>query len=49
MNRKQMHIKTFVKSIDDFIELEMFIRQSAGEIIGVKSTATGLLEVDYKI
>ena len=49
MNRKQMHIKTFVKSIDDFIELEAFIKRAAGEIVSVSSTAKGLLEVNYQI
>ena len=49
MNRKQMHIKTFVKSIDDFIELEAFIKRAAGEIVSVSSTAKGLLEVNYRI
>lgn len=49
MNRKQMHIKTFVKSVDDFIELEATIKRASGDIIGVKSTPAGLLEVDYTI
>lgn len=49
MEHKRLHIKTYVKSIDDFIELESFIKRAAGEIIGVKSTPKGLLEIDYKI
>lgn len=49
MNHKRLHIKTFVKDIASFQELEMFIKQSAGEIVGVKTTPKGLLEIDYKI
>jgi len=49
MEHKRLHIKTYVKSIDDFIELESFIKRAAGEIVEVKSTATGLLEVNYRM
>ena len=49
MSYNRMHIKTFVKSIDDFIALEAFIKREAGEIVSVSSTPKGLLEVNYRI
>lgn len=49
MSYGRMYVKTFIKSVDDFIELEAFIKRAAGEIVSVSSTAKGLLEVNYRI